>query len=87
MFYKGLKDNVKNELMQGGNYLLMDLNKLQSLAMQVNNALYKRSMEKRYIGQYCKCTSYVPFSRTREQYCNSNAIKIDNIEKRPKKGR
>ena len=63
------------------------LEKLIREAIEIDDKLYERAIEKRYIGIVRGRTSYVPYSRTRGQRRNLDAIEIDNIKKRPKKGR
>ena len=51
MFCRGLKDNVKDELMRTG-ASIDSLDTLIEQAIEIDDKLYKRSMEKRYGGGY-----------------------------------
>ncbi len=50
MYYKGLKDNVKDELVRTGKNEITNLDILIKLSIDIDNRLYKRAIEKRYIG-------------------------------------
>lgn len=81
MFYRGLKDNVKYELMRyrGAKDTLHDL---QQAAIRVDDELYELGMEKRHSGNNRGRSGYVPYSRTGGQRPDPNAMEIDNTEKR-----
>ena len=76
MFYRGLKDNIKDELIRGGNYLAINLNSetddkgrvidgLFAITIKINDTLYKRAIEKRHTGQFRGRSGYISFSGTR----------------------
>lgn len=46
-FRRGLKENLKNELMCDGRELL-NMKYLIEVAIEINDKLYKRAMEKRF---------------------------------------
>lgn len=50
MYYRGLKDNVKDELMRIGN-TPESLEQLSRAAINIDDKLYERSQEKRHSGQ------------------------------------
>lgn len=56
-------------------------------AKRINDALYERSIEKRHTYSIRGRSSFVPYSRSRGQRRDLDAIEIDNTKKRLKKGR
>lgn len=90
MFYRGLKDNVKDEMMRKGSWTdsSIDLPGLQAAAIQIDDILYERAMEKRHTGQFRGRSGYVPFSGSGGQRRDTgDPMELDNTERRPKKGR
>ena len=61
MYYRGLKDSVKDELMRH-RADQSTLDRIIKSAIEVDNALYERFIEKRHIGQYRRRTSYATSS-------------------------
>ena len=86
MYYRGLKDNVKDEMMRDG-ASKDTLQQMIEAAKRINDALYERSIEKRHTYSIRGRSGFVPYSRSGGQRRDPDAIEIDNIEKRPKKGR
>ena len=79
MYYRRLKDNVKDKLMfySGDTSNLDDIIKA---AIKVDDKLYERSIEKRYLGMYYRRTSYASNGWTGgQQRRDLDAIEIDNI--------
>ncbi len=62
MYYKGLKDNVKDELVRTGKNETTNLDTLIKSSIDIDDRLYERAMEKRHTGQGRGRTSYVPTS-------------------------
>ncbi|GAB7358589.1 hypothetical protein MBLNU230_g2649t1 [Neophaeotheca triangularis] len=87
MYYRGLKDNVKDELMRHGG----DQSTLPGMiksAIEVNDALYERFMEKRHTGQFRGRTGYTTGSRpVGQQRRDPDAMELDSTQQRPRKGR
>ncbi len=78
MYYKGLKDNVKDELVRTGKNEITNLDILIKLSIDIDNRLYKRAIEKRYIGQNRERTSFILTSQSRKNNRRDpNAIEID----------
>ncbi len=50
MYYKGLKDNVKDELVRIGKNKTTNLDTLIKLLIDIDDRFYERAIEKRYIG-------------------------------------
>ncbi len=50
IYYKGLKDNVKDELVRTGKNETTNLDTLIKSLIDIDNRLYERVIEKRYIG-------------------------------------
>lgn len=90
MFYRGLKDGVKDEMMRKGSWTdgNINLGGLQEAAIKIDDILYERAMEKRHTGQFRGRSGYVPFSGSGGQRRDPDAMELDNTERRPKgKGR
>jgi hypothetical protein len=51
MYYRGLKDNVKDELMHSS-AKQNTLDSMSKIAIELDDALYERAMEKRHTGQF-----------------------------------
>ena len=62
------------------------LPKIIIAVIRLDDALFKRSIEKRYTNSIRERTSYIPYSGSRGYYYNLDTIEIDNTEKRLKKG-
>ncbi|RMY64884.1 hypothetical protein D0862_15304 [Hortaea werneckii] len=78
MYYRGLKDNVKDELMRSS--AAQDtLERLIIAAIEIDNKLYERQQEKRHNGQYRGRSSYNPTSWTRGSRRDPNAMELDII--------
>ena len=57
MYYRGLKDNVKDELLRYG--AAQDiLERLIKAAIEVDDKLYERTIERHYTGQFRRRSSY-----------------------------
>ena len=50
MYYRGLKDQIKDELVRTKVEYALGLLNLIKQAINIDNYLYKRSIEKRYLG-------------------------------------
>ncbi len=50
IYYKGLKDNVKDELVRTGKNETTNLDTLIKSSIDIDDRLYERAIEKRYIG-------------------------------------
>ncbi len=50
IYYKGLKDNVKDELVRIGKNETTNLDTLIKSSIDINDRLYERAIEKRHIG-------------------------------------
>ena len=76
MYYRGLKDDVKDKLMRlGASYdTLEDI--IQD-AIEIDDKLYERKIEKRYNGQYRGRSGYNPTSWTRGSRRDPNAMELD----------
>ena len=86
MYYRGLKENVKDKIIR--NRVARDtLPRIIKAAIRIDDTLYERSIEKRYTNSIRGRLSYIPYSGSRGYYYDPNAIEIDNTKKRPKKGR
>ena len=86
MYYRGLKENVKDEMMRDG-AARDTLPRMIKAAIRIDDALYERSMEKRHTNSIRGRLGYVPYSGSGGHRRDPNAMEIDNTEKRPKKGR
>ena len=64
MFRRGLKDNVKDELIRWGGEL-KDLNQLIEAAVELDDKLYERAMEKRYDGSGGRAGTFTGYSSER----------------------
>lgn len=84
MYYRGLKDNVKDEMMRDG-AAKDTLGEMIKAAIRIDDALYERSMEKRHTHSIRGRPGYVPYSGSGGHRRDPNAMEIDNTEKRPKK--
>jgi len=84
VYYRGLKDNVKDELMRyGGDQSTTET--LQKAAIKVGDMLYERYIEKRHTNTFRGRSSYVPYSGSGgQQRRDPDAMEIDNIQKRPR---
>ena len=82
MYYRGLKDNVKDELMfYGGD--TSNLDDMIKAAIEVDDKLYERSMEKRHSGMYRGRTGYASNGWTGgQQRRDPDAMEIDNIQRK-----
>jgi len=87
MYYRGLKDNVKDELMRV-NVDQSSLDNMIQAAIIIDDRLYERAMERRHTGQYRGRSGYVPDSRSGgQQRRDPNAMEIDVTQQRPRKGK
>ena len=86
MYYRGLKDNVKDELLRYG--AAQDtLERLMKAAIEVDDKLYERAIEKRHIGQFRGRSSYTSNGWTGgQQRRDPDAIELDATQGRPHKG-
>ncbi len=50
IYYKGLKDNVKDELVRTGKNETTNLDTLIKLSIDIDDRLYERAIEKRHTG-------------------------------------
>ncbi|KAI6972294.1 hypothetical protein KC327_g18951, partial [Hortaea werneckii] len=83
MYYTGLKDDVKDELMRlGGSHDTLEL--MIQDAIEIDDKLYERKMEKRYNGQYRGRSSYNSTSWTRGARRDPDAMELDIIQRKPK---
>ncbi|KAI7517710.1 hypothetical protein KC331_g21573, partial [Hortaea werneckii] len=83
MYYRGLKDNVKDELMRSG--AAQDtLERMIQAAIEVDDKLYERQQEKRHNGQYRGRSGYNPTSWTGGSRRDPNAMELDIIQRKPK---
>ena len=57
MYYRGLKDYVKDELVRLKVDYMLGLDNLAKESIDINNRLYERSIEKRHLGLYRGRTS------------------------------
>jgi len=83
MYYRGLKDNVKDELMRYGADQSTLLN-LMKAAIEVDDKLYERTMEKKHnqnIGRSGYATNGWTGGQRRR---DPDAMEIDNTQERPK---
>ena len=86
MFYRGLKDNVKDELMRARG-MPTSLDALQRTAIEIDDRFYERYIERRYTGQVRGTSGYVPYSGTRgNKRRDPDAMEIDVTLKGPRKG-
>ncbi len=84
MYYRELKDNVKDELMRYGADQTTLLG-LQQAAIEVDDKLYERSMEQRHTNQYHGRPGYATNGWTGgQQRRDPDAMEIDNTQQRPK---
>ena len=51
MYYRGLKDNVKDKIVRA-NANTSTLKNIIRAAIDIDDRLYKRAIEKRYLGHY-----------------------------------
>ena len=87
MYYRGLKDNVKDELMRYSAWQ-DTLDRLIRAYIEIDNKLYKRQVKKRYTRQDRRRTSYVNNGWTGGQRRRDpNAIEINATFKGPREGR
>ena len=86
MYYRGLKDNVKDQLMQYG--AAQDtLERLMKAAIEVDDKLYERFMEKRHTGQVRGRSGYASNGWTGgQQRRDPDAMELDATQGRPRKG-
>ena len=78
MYYTRLKDDVKDELIRLGiSYDTLEL--MIQDAIEINDRLYERKIEKRYNRQYRGRSSYNPTSQTRGSRRDPNTIELDII--------
>ncbi len=86
MYYRGLKDNVKDELMRSGaDQTTLPL--LTKEAIAIDDRLYERAMEKRHTGQFRGRSGYAPTSWSGgQQRRDPDAMEIDVTQKGPRKG-
>ena len=76
MYYRGLKDDVKDKLMRlGASYDTLE--EIIQDAIEIDDKLYERKIEKRYNGQYRGRSSYNPTSQTRGSRRDPDAIELD----------
>ena len=78
MYYTRLKDDVKDELIRlGASYDTLEL--MIQDAIEINDRLYERKIEKRYNRQYRGRSSYNSTSQTRGSRRDPNTIELDII--------
>ncbi|KAI7460908.1 hypothetical protein KC357_g8846 [Hortaea werneckii] len=78
MYYQGLKDNVKDELMRRG--AAQDtLDRTIETAIEIDDKLYERQQEKRHNGQYRGRSGYNPTSWTGGSCRDPGAMELDII--------
>ena len=82
MYRRGLKENVKDELIRSKGEF-QTLEQLINKAIEIDNKLYKRAMEKRYI---TGGRTYALLGRSRGEG-RGDPIELDLTQKRFKKGR
>ena len=89
MFRRSLKDNVKDELIRNSRKN-NDLNDLIKTAIDLNNKLYKRSIEKRYDVRIRGSAGYMPRRswtiRGSESFDKGDPIELDvtyKVKKEP----
>lgn len=80
MFRRGLKENVKDELMRYGG-TVDTLDKLIEAAVELDDKLYQRAMEKKRLG-------YIPLGkgagrRTQKTNDYGDPMQLDNVERKP----
>ena len=87
MYYKGLKDNVKDELVRTGKNDVTNLDALIKATIDIDDRLYERAMEKRHTGNYRGRTGFAPTSWTgRNNRRDPDAMEIDATQRVPKRG-
>ena len=83
MYYTGLKDDVKDELMRsGGSHDTLEL--MIQDAIEIDDKLYERKMEKRHNGQYRGRSGYNSTSWTGGSRRDPDAMELDIIQRKPK---
>ncbi|KAI7019968.1 hypothetical protein KC355_g2898, partial [Hortaea werneckii] len=83
MYYRGLKDNVKDELMRSG--AAQDtLDRMIEAAIEIDDKLYERQQEKSHNGQYRGRSGYNPTSWTGGSRRDPDAMELDIIQRKPK---
>ena len=100
MYRRGLKDNVKDELMRDGR-VIDSMDELTKAAIEIDNKLYERAMEKRYDGGNQGRAGFIPdrpignFRKGGNRFGNGNAnrdqygpapMELDSTERKPRKG-
>ena len=92
IYRRGLKDNVKDKLIRLG-IIINTLDKLIKEVIEIDNKLFKRSIEKRYNGGvggmgrlsfFTKLKSYCPSYKEHDPY-RLRLIELDFIEKKGKR--
>ena len=87
MYYRGLKDHVKDELVRAKVNAMAGLDTLVQEAISIDDRLYERSMEKRHTGQNRGRSGFVPNSWTGgQQRRDPNAMELDVTQRVPRKG-
>lgn len=87
MYYRGLKESVKDELMRYG-HDQSTLANMMKAAIEVDDALYERFMEKRHTGQFRGRSGYATSGRTvGQQRRDLDAMELDSTQPRPRKGK
>ena len=86
MYYRGLKDNVKDELLRYG--ATQDtLERLIKVAIEVDDKLYERAIERRHTGQFRGRSGYASNGWTGgQQRYDPDAIELDATQGHPRKG-
>ena len=93
MYRRGLKENVKDELMRFGG-VIDTLDGLIENAIEIDDKLFERSMEKRHDGGtsgegrstfFAKSKNYRPSHKERDPYGHT-PMELDFTEKKPKRG-
>ena len=83
MYYTGLKDDVKDELMRSGaSHDTLEL--MIQDAIEIDDRLYERKMEKRHNGQYRGRSGYNSTSWTGGSRRDPDAMELDIIQRKPK---
>ena len=78
MYYRGLKDQIKDELVRAKVEHALGLSNLIKQAIDIDDRLYERSIEKRHLGQSRGRTGYTSNSWTsRQQRRDPDAIELD----------
>ena len=87
MYYRGLKDHVKDELVRAKVDSMSGLKNLIQQSIDIDDRLYERSMEKRHTGQNRGRSGFVPNGWSGgQQRRDPNAMELDVTQRVPRKG-